>query len=132
GGGGGGDGKGEGGGGGLCLAIRGQFAGGGSGRGYLGGGDARTCRVCHGARPQAAGRSGAVASVSLEGVSKRFKATRAVESISLTVADGEFFALLGPSGCGKTTLLRLGAGVAAPDARLVRLAHASVGPPGFR
>jgi ABC-type uncharacterized transport system YnjBCD ATPase subunit len=42
-----------------------------------------------------------MASVSLEGVSKRFGATRAVENISLTVADGEFFALLGPSGCGQ-------------------------------
>ena len=36
---------------------------------------------------------------------------RAVDDLDLTVADGEFFALLGPSGCGKTTLLRTIAGL---------------------
>lgn len=34
----------------------------------------------------------------------------ALNSVSLTVSDNEFFTLLGPSGCGKTTLLRLIAG----------------------
>jgi multiple sugar transport system ATP-binding protein len=36
---------------------------------------------------------------------------RAVDGLDLTIADGEFFALLGPSGCGKTTLLRSIAGL---------------------
>ncbi|MEG8181462.1 ABC transporter ATP-binding protein [Nocardia terpenica] len=36
---------------------------------------------------------------------------RAVDELALTIADGEFFALLGPSGCGKTTLLRTLAGL---------------------
>ena len=72
-----------------------------------------------------------MASVSLEGVSKRFGATHAVENISLTVADGEFFALLGPSGCGKTTLLRLVAGFEEPDAGTVRLANEVVSTIGF-
>jgi multiple sugar transport system ATP-binding protein len=36
---------------------------------------------------------------------------RAVDDLSLTIGDGEFFALLGPSGCGKTTLLRTIAGL---------------------
>ncbi|MET0234938.1 MAG: ABC transporter ATP-binding protein [Kibdelosporangium sp.] len=36
---------------------------------------------------------------------------RAVDSLDLEIADGEFFALLGPSGCGKTTLLRTIAGL---------------------
>ena len=36
---------------------------------------------------------------------------RAVDGLDLSIADGEFFALLGPSGCGKTTLLRTIAGL---------------------
>src|ERR1041385_3663346 len=47
--------------------------------------------------------------------SKRFASTAAVDQVSLSVEQGEFFALLGPSGCGKTTLLRLIAGFEAPD-----------------
>lgn len=39
---------------------------------------------------------------------------RAVNSVNLTIYDGEFFALLGPSGCGKTTTLRLIAGFEQP------------------
>jgi putrescine transport system ATP-binding protein len=55
--------------------------------------------------------------VRIEGVVKRFApgGPAAVDGVSLTVARGEFFALLGPSGCGKTTLLRLLAGFEAPD-----------------
>jgi multiple sugar transport system ATP-binding protein len=37
--------------------------------------------------------------------------TRAVDDLSLRVADGEFLVLLGPSGCGKTTSLRCVAGL---------------------
>jgi multiple sugar transport system ATP-binding protein len=37
----------------------------------------------------------------------------ALDSLELTIKDGEFFALLGPSGCGKTTLLRTIAGLEA-------------------
>jgi multiple sugar transport system ATP-binding protein len=36
---------------------------------------------------------------------------RAVDQLSLSVADGEFLVLLGPSGCGKTTALRMLAGL---------------------
>ena len=39
---------------------------------------------------------------------------RAVDDVSLEIADGEFFALLGPSGCGKTTTLRVIAGFEDP------------------
>ena len=48
--------------------------------------------------------------VELKKVSKHFGAVVAVDDISLSIRDGEFFSLLGPSGCGKTTTLRLIAG----------------------
>ncbi|WP_374378145.1 ABC transporter ATP-binding protein [Dongia sp.] len=49
------------------------------------------------------------------GVSKAFGPIKAVDNLSLAVAQNEFFALLGPSGCGKTTLLRMIAGFERPD-----------------
>jgi NitT/TauT family transport system ATP-binding protein len=42
--------------------------------------------------------------------------TRALEKLTLEVADNEFLAVVGPVGCGKTTLLRLVAGFLRPDA----------------
>src|SRR5258708_668062 len=56
-----------------------------------------------------------MALVEIIAASKRFAATAAVDQVSLSVEEGEFFALLGPSGCGKTTLLRLIAGFETPD-----------------
>jgi ABC-type Fe3+/spermidine/putrescine transport system ATPase subunit len=46
----------------------------------------------------------------LRHVSKEFGANRVVDDVSLSVSEGEFYALLGPSGCGKTTTLRIVAG----------------------
>ena len=48
--------------------------------------------------------------IRLDGVVRTFGSVRAVDNISLAVAEGELFTLLGPSGCGKTTLLRMVAG----------------------
>jgi len=56
-----------------------------------------------------------VATISLQGVTKTFGKTRAVDELTLTVDDGEFFVLLGPSGAGKTTILSLIAGLEQPD-----------------
>jgi sn-glycerol 3-phosphate transport system ATP-binding protein len=47
----------------------------------------------------------------LEGVTKRFGGTTAVDGVSLRAEKGRFVVLLGPSGCGKSTLLRLIAGL---------------------
>ncbi|HET89593.1 MAG TPA: ABC transporter ATP-binding protein [Chloroflexi bacterium] len=52
--------------------------------------------------------------VQLNRVSKKFGSVVAVNDVSLSIADGEFFSLLGPSGCGKTTTLRLIAGFELP------------------
>ena len=49
------------------------------------------------------------------GVSRSFGDVTALDDVSLSIADNEFFALLGPSGCGKTTLLRSIAGFERPD-----------------
>lgn len=54
--------------------------------------------------------------ISLRGISKRFGNIKALDCVSLDVADRELFFLLGPSGCGKTTLLRIVAGFTRPDA----------------
>ena len=40
---------------------------------------------------------------------------KAVDGLSLEIADGEMFTLLGPSGCGKSTTLRMVAGLEEPD-----------------
>ena len=40
---------------------------------------------------------------------------RALDGVSLRIADGEAMAIIGPSGCGKTTLLRVIAGLESPD-----------------
>ena len=52
-----------------------------------------------------------MAEVVLKDVVKNYGNVYAVNHVSLTVADGEFVALVGPSGCGKTTTLNLVAGL---------------------
>ena len=53
--------------------------------------------------------------IELESVVKRYGGHNAVDGVSLSIAEGEFFSLLGPSGCGKTTTLRMIAGFVQPD-----------------
>ncbi|RED34528.1 NitT/TauT family transport system ATP-binding protein [Rhodopseudomonas thermotolerans] len=50
----------------------------------------------------------------------------AVENATLTVADGEFVAIVGPTGCGKSTLLNVAAGLLRPAAGTVRIFGASL------
>lgn len=67
-----------------------------------------------------------MADLRLDQVTRRFGAVTAVDSISLTVADGEFLVLLGPTGAGKTTTLRLIAGLEQPDQGRVFIGGADV------
>ena len=59
--------------------------------------------------------------VQFDGVSRHFGDVRALDAIDLSIAEGEFFALLGPSGSGKTTCLRLIAGFDRPTSGTVRI-----------
>lgn len=73
--------------------------------------------------------------VELIGVHKRFgDDVVAVDSLDLTIEDGEFFSLLGPSGCGKTTTLRMIAGFEFPTEGSIRIHGAEMGlmPPNER
>lgn len=71
-----------------------------------------------------------MASLSFEGVGKSFGAKRALEGVSLEIADGEFFALLGETGAGKTTSLRLMAGLERPDSGRILFDGADVAAAG--
>ena len=59
--------------------------------------------------------------VRLDRVTKRFDDVVAVDTLSLEVPHGSFFALLGPSGCGKTTTLRMIGGFEEPTGGTIYL-----------
>ncbi len=54
-------------------------------------------------------------------LTKSFADFRAVDSLSLQVRRGEFYALLGPNGAGKTTTLRMVAGLLKPDSGAISI-----------
>jgi NitT/TauT family transport system ATP-binding protein len=58
----------------------------------------------------------------LRGVRKAFQSLLVIEHFDLSIAEGEFLAVLGPSGCGKSTLLRIIARLLAPDCGSVTIA----------
>jgi ABC-type sugar transport system ATPase subunit len=67
-----------------------------------------------------------MASIQLDNVTKYFGNFRAVDEVSLTIADGEFMVFVGPSGCGKTTSLNMIAGFEDPTSGVVRISNVDV------
>jgi NitT/TauT family transport system ATP-binding protein len=63
--------------------------------------------------------------VDIQAAAVRFRSKKrdvtALHDVSLSVASGEFIAIVGPSGCGKSTLLKLVSGLLKPSAGRVRL-----------
>ena len=69
-----------------------------------------------------------VPAIEVERVSKTYGALRALDGVSLTVGQGEFFGLLGPNGAGKTTLINTLAGLVRASSGSARiLGHDVVG-----
>jgi sulfate transport system ATP-binding protein len=64
--------------------------------------------------------------IDVRNISKSFNGFQALEDVSLSVPDGSLTALLGPSGGGKSTLLRVIAGLEAPDSGDVLFSGESV------
>ena len=69
-----------------------------------------------------------MASVTFEGATRIYAkgAPPAVDTLDLTIDDGEFMVLVGPSGSGKTTALRMLAGLETVDVGHVRIAERDV------
>jgi NitT/TauT family transport system ATP-binding protein len=71
----------------------------------------------------------------IEGLTKAFEPTRhqrhlALGDLSLSIAEGEFVAILGPSGCGKSTLLYVVGGFVPPSSGKVLVNGKAVTGPG--
>ncbi|KXW56033.1 ABC transporter ATP-binding protein [Ferrovum sp. PN-J185] len=62
-----------------------------------------------------------IPAIEIRGAEKRFDHLLALNSVNLTIDQGEFFALLGPNGAGKTTLINLLSGLSRPSAGYLRV-----------
>ena len=72
------------------------------------------------------GERGSSAFLTLEGLAKTFGSNKAVDDVSLSIPEGEFFTIVGPSGSGKSTLIRILAGLETPSAGRVLLRGADI------
>lgn len=59
--------------------------------------------------------------LSMQGIQKRFGATKALDGVDLQVGEGEVLALVGENGAGKSTLMKVLSGAHAPDAGTMTL-----------
>ncbi len=62
-----------------------------------------------------------VPAIQVEQVSKHYGGLTALDAVSLTIEQGEFFGLLGPNGAGKTTLINILAGLVLPSGGIARV-----------
>ena len=62
-----------------------------------------------------------MATVEIQSMTKRYGKITAVDDMSLSLGDGEFFVVLGPSGAGKTTTLKSVAGLVDIDGGEVKI-----------
>ena len=69
----------------------------------------------------AAEPAGVDVALSVEGLTKYFGSSPAVDGIDLEVAPGSFFGIVGPNGAGKTTTLSMVTGLLRPDRGVVRV-----------
>jgi sulfonate transport system ATP-binding protein len=75
------------------------------------------------------GMTGAVP-IRVTGLQKSFGVRHVLRGVDLTIAEGDFVAIVGQSGCGKSTLLRLMAGLETPSSGEVTLAGEEPQPGG--
>jgi putative spermidine/putrescine transport system ATP-binding protein len=70
--------------------------------------------------------------VEFSAISRHYGDVRAVDNVSISIAEGEFFSMLGPSGSGKTTCLRLIAGFEQPTSGSIKIfGKEAVGSPPY-
>lgn len=65
--------------------------------------------------------------IQIENLTKTYGAVRALDGLSLEVAQGSIFGFLGPNGAGKTTTIRILTGLAHPTAGAVKVAGVEIG-----
>jgi len=73
----------------------------------------------------------APAKIRIRNLHKYFGGLKAIEDVSIEIAEGTFFTIVGPSGCGKTTLLRILGGLEQVTSGTVELADPGRGRPQF-